>query len=161
VGTIQHLYIAGKIPGLNELLRARGRDRPVGPNKRHDEYTDLKRDIEHRVVLCARSQRLLAVERAYLTYLFFEENRRRDPSNIVAAGMKLIEDGLRKAQILSNDGWSDIAGFAQYWVLGDYGVAVFLSKHNVLDRERAIYLDQQARNLNGIPKPRNPHHEPL
>jgi hypothetical protein len=51
----------------------------------------------------------------FCTYLFVEPNRRRDPSNIVAGGVKLIEDALQEIEIIENDNWGSVAGFSAHW----------------------------------------------
>lgn len=148
---VQHLWVPGAVPSLNELFEARGRS---GLNRRgryYDGYNGIKQLWTERVVVVARTQRLTPVDEAWLTYLFFEESQRRDPSNFAGSGMKLIEDGLRKAGILPNDGWRHVLGFALYWVVDKKtpGTAVFLSKHAVLDKATALWRDQQERVING------------
>jgi hypothetical protein len=146
---IQHLWIPGTVPGLNEILAAsstvvRG---PHGGFYR--EYQVLKRQWSERVVLMARAQDIKRPSErgCYLTYLFFEEAQRRDPSNFTAGGMKVIEDGLQAAGILQNDGWQDVLGFAAYWVVDkkNPGTAVFISNHSVLDKNTALAQDEQQR----------------
>lgn len=147
--SVQHLWVPGKFPTLNELLEARSRfGKRVGPTGRSwNEYNEIKRTWQHRVALCARAQYIKPVPHAYFTYLFFEENMRRNPSNVVSAAVKIIEDALQKAGIIPNDGWPEVLGFSAYWELDPKrpGVAVFLSKHGPLDKPTAVYNDQLQR----------------
>lgn len=165
MGHVQHLWVPGVFPNLNELIDARTQlgARAPGTFKRHSDYSDLKRDWAHRVVLCARSQRIKPVPAAYFTYLLYEPNKRRNPSNVAAAVVKIIEDALQAAGIIANDGWREVLGFSSYWELdkGDPGVAVFLSSHNVLDRTTAIHSDRTARKKDAPARPRATDHEPL
>lgn len=146
--SVQHLWIPGQIPGLNELFEARTHGVSVGhAGRRWDAYSKLKREVQERVVYCARTQRLEPVSECFCTYLFYEPHRRRDPSNFIGGGIKLIEDGLRQAEILPSDGWQCIRGIATYWGVDAKapGTAVFLSKHNVLDRATAVLSDSDQR----------------
>jgi len=142
--SIQHLWIPGRFPGLNELLAARGqRDRVTG----WVGYNDIKKQWQHRVVLLARAQHLVPVESAYFTYLIYEPNKKRDPSNVSMGVIKIIEDALQKAEVIPNDGWKAVLGFQAHWEvdLKSPGCAVFLSKHNTLDKPTAFYRDQEIR----------------
>ena len=146
---VQHLWVPGPLPSLNELVEARSHfGKRVGAGKRRwNEYSDLKRKFGERVVLCARSQHLQPVESAYFTYIFFEPHKRRDPMNVAAGACKIIEDGLQDAAVIPNDGWGQVLGVALYWRVEATcpGVAVFLSKHAVLDEQTALYNDKLER----------------
>ncbi len=145
--SVQHLWIPGKLPSLNELLDARASfGRLGGHPKRWNEYTAVKRGWEHHIAWLVRAQHIEPVEKAYFTYVFIEANRRRNPSNVVSASVKIIEDALQKCGVIKNDGWSEVLGLSAYWEIGkDPGVAVFLSKHAPLDRATALYNDQLQR----------------
>ena len=105
--TEQILWIPGRLPGLNELEKARG---IVFKGARGNGYNRLKQDSQRRIILLARSQ-LTPVSRAQFAYEFHEPDKRRDPSNIAGGGIKIIEDALQLAGIIHNDGWASIAGF--------------------------------------------------
>lgn len=148
---IQRLWIPGQVPGLNELLAARG---VIGKGPRgghYNGYSSLKRQWCERVVMMAHAQKLRPVQSAWVTYCFFEPDRKRDPSNISAGGIKVIEDGLQAAGVLAGDGWRAILGFAVYWDVDkkNPGTTVFLSQHMVLDRQTALWREQEERVKNG------------
>lgn len=150
---VSHLWIPGAVPGLNEILTARS---TVGRGPKgglYTAYAPIKRAWSERVVMMVRAQQIKPVgdRGAYLTYVFFEETRKRDPSNFVAGGLKVIEDGLQDAGIIANDGWKHILGFATYWDVDkkNPGTAVFISSHNVLDKNTALWRDRQERGLDG------------
>lgn len=52
----------------------------------------------------------------FLTMLYCEPTRKRDPDNIVGGGTKLLLDSLVGAGVLRGDGWGDNLGFIGYWV---------------------------------------------
>lgn len=145
---MQRLFIPGRLPGLNELLEAKatfGRTKG-GSGKAWNGYAALKADMGQRVLLLAQSQKLRSVQRAYFTYVFREEDRKRDPSNFVAGGMKIIEDALKVAGILPGDGWKVVLGFAPHWLvdLDHPGVTVFLDEERLLERSSALAIDNQC-----------------
>ena len=148
--SIQRIWIPGPVPSLNELLAARGTV-VKGRGRYFDRYNSIKQQWKERVAMMARSQRLQPVDAAWFTYIFFEPHKRRDPSNVIAAGVKLIEDGLQKADIIGNDGWRHVLGYAHYWDVDKLnpGTTVFLTTHSVLDKQSALWRDEQERVRNG------------
>lgn len=149
---VQRLWVPGCVPSLNELFAARGQIRRVaGKTTRVDGYNELKRMWEQRVVLCARTQRLQPIGSAFFTYLFREPDERRDPSNFMASGIKIVEDGLRKSKLLTNDGWKHVLGIAPYWVTDRRmpGVTVLFSQYPVRDKMHAVQLDTEQNEAHG------------
>lgn len=137
------LWIAGRLPGLNELVAARMiRGRAVNARgKRWSKYSDIKRQCEERIALAAQSQRFVP-QGKHFNYLCVEPNQRRDPSNISAGAVKMIEDALVKAGLLGNDGWSHVEGDTRYYHYSPNEEGVFvvaqecavLSKNAMLQR---------------------------
>lgn len=117
---MQYLWVGGRVPGLNEILRARTtgrRHNPNRPTKRFDGYGDMKKAWGKRVELFAQAAQVDPIEHgSYFTYLFVEPNQRRDPLNFIAGGIKVIEDGLQSAGVLPNDNWEYVLGIAPFWV---------------------------------------------
>jgi len=103
----------------------------------------MKRDIGELVANTAVFQGLDKISSAYFTYIFIEPNKRRDPSNFIAGGIKLIEDGLQEAKILKNDGWKNILGIASYWIMDPEcpGVLVLISEHRISREELYDYIE--------------------
>jgi hypothetical protein len=112
----QFLWIPGRIPGLNDILRAKRRLFGKGKNKA-DGYSQLKAAWGQRIKLYALAQRIKPIDRAAFSYLFVEQDRRRDPSNLLTS-IKLAEDGLQEAGLLPNDGWSNVLGIELHWMVG-------------------------------------------
>ncbi len=113
----QFLWIPGKLPGLNEVIDAAHKVYGYG-KARSSEYRKMKRAWGERVQVYARQQGFRPVESACFVYLCVETARTRDPSNVVAGAMKLIEDGLQDAELLTNDGWKNILSLQVFWTLG-------------------------------------------
>ena len=104
------LTIPGRLPGLNELIEAERSNRYKG--------AQLKKDAERRI--CAEIRRQLHgvhIRRpVVMRYLWVEPDRRRDRDNITA-GRKFVQDALVRCKVLPNDGWKEIAGFADDWAV--------------------------------------------
>ena len=47
----------------------------------------------------------------YMTYRWYEPNRKRDLDNISSFSRKVIQDALVHTNVLKNDGWKEITGF--------------------------------------------------
>lgn len=107
----QSLWISGKIPGMNEIIAA-----AKGAGGRGARYAKLKRMWTRKVWALARVSRLRPVERAFFRFEWREVDRARNPDNI-AASKKLILDGLVLAKVLSNDGWKQVAGWTDSFVV--------------------------------------------
>ena len=60
-----------------------------------------------------------------MRYTWIEQNRKRDKDNIAFA-KKFIQDALRLAGILKNDGWAEIAGFSDDFQVDPKGYAVIV-----------------------------------
>lgn len=99
------LTISGKLPGLNEYIRA-CRTNPHAGNK-------MKRSAEDYVLwqIAQNIQDILITRPVILEYDFFEPNKKRDLDNIASFAMKVIQDVLVSAGVLANDGWNEIWGF--------------------------------------------------
>lgn len=100
------LVIPGPLPGLNDYIDANRANRNKGAN--------LKRSTQKIVELCAKKQLRGFKPKCpvWMTYTWYERNRKRDKDNISSGGRKVIQDGIVKAGVLKNDGWADIEGFS-------------------------------------------------
>lgn len=105
--------IAGKfygnnvMPDLNNYLHECGRHPQAGAR--------MKRD--YMMIACNAIRKQLPGARisgkVHIHYRYYEPSRKRDPSNINAFAVKVIEDALQACGVLSNDGWANIAGYSQ------------------------------------------------
>lgn len=109
-----YLWVPGKVPGLNEMLDQRMRI--FGSNhsgtRVANGYSKLKREYSQRVRLYLMQQDFeKAPKPCWMSYMVVEKSKARDPSNIWAGAMKMIEDAIT-GPVLDNDGWDEIAGVA-------------------------------------------------
>lgn len=104
------LWVPSRLPGLNDLLNAKGTIRG-----QWNGYNAQKCIWYGQVALLCRAKGIQRQEPGFGTFLFAEPNTKRDPDNIVAGGVKLLLDSLVGADVLPGDGWRDNLGFAGYW----------------------------------------------
>lgn len=101
--------IKGKLPGLNEYLKAERSFR-----RGHSCGNDMKQEYQMLISNAIRTQlkRLRIKSPVYIKYKFYEPNKRRDLDNIAGVAHKFIQDALVKCKVLENDGWQHIRGFS-------------------------------------------------
>lgn len=147
-------FITGKIPSLNELNEFRAIQSPAttslimrrvkhggNPFGRFNKYNKVKQDWSKKTIKTVESQGFEAIHHAYFHYLIIEKTKKRDPSNICAAGIKFIEDGLVKAGVIPNDGWENVLGIRIHWHKDkkcEAGIYVMMSDIRV-DEEKLIF----------------------
>ena len=51
------------------------------------------------------------MKKVWITYRFYEPNKKRDKDNVCSYFMKVFQDALVQSGIIANDGWECIAGF--------------------------------------------------
>lgn len=112
------LVIPGPLPGLNEIIDANRTNRNKGAN--------LKRSTQKIVELCSKKQLRGFHPKGpvWMSYTWYERNRKRDKDNISSGGRKVIQDGLVKAGVLINDGWADIEGFSDRFAVDKHNPRV-------------------------------------
>lgn len=96
--------VKGRLPGLNEYTAAQRENRYHGAN--------MKRKYQGIVlaeVLQSGHWHLKAP--IWISYRFYEPNRRRDKDNISGFAHKVINDALVKARVIPDDGWDVIQGY--------------------------------------------------
>lgn len=93
----QKFTVYGRLPGLNEMIRA---------DRSHAQKgAKLKRESLEAVMWYIIAAGLKPIDKpVVIRYRFYEENRLRDVGNILAGADKVIEDALVKCGILPNDG---------------------------------------------------------
>lgn len=117
----QTFFVAGPLPGLNEMLAS-----AKGAGGTGRRYSSLKKTWTEAVWATVKSNRVRPVARATIEFVWVERDRRRNPDN-VASAKKFILDGLVMAKVLRNDGWGEIAGWSDKFLdVGVPGVHVTL-----------------------------------
>lgn len=104
------LVIPIAFPGLNDYINAERTHR--------QKAAKMKKQYQDAVMLCIRSQRLPTFDGpVYMYYSWVEKDRRRDKDNVAAFGRKVIQDALVRAGVIKNDGWANITGFSDAFVV--------------------------------------------
>lgn len=103
--------IPGRLPSFNEYISAERRNRFIA--------AEMKSEKQYLAGLYIRKCLPgVRIDRpVYIHYWWVEPNMRRDPSNICAFGRKVIEDALVQQHVLRDDGWDEIAGFADHFLI--------------------------------------------
>lgn len=99
------LMIPGKLDNLNDYITACRTNQYKGAKVKHKN--------ENRVIQAIYEQlgRLRIKKPVYMTYTWYEPNKRRDLDNVSSFGRKVIQDALVETRVLENDGWKNIVGF--------------------------------------------------
>ncbi|HET7379792.1 MAG TPA: hypothetical protein VFJ24_07115 [Gaiellales bacterium] len=109
--TSQRLWIPGKQLGQNEIIAL-----AKGHGGRGFAYAKWKREETEKVAWLCKAARLRPVARARFRFVWHEQNRRRDLDNVVGY-RKAVLDGLQHAKVLENDGWDQVAGWTDEFVI--------------------------------------------
>lgn len=107
------LFIPGPLPSLNDLI-----DAAKGKGGTGVGYSTLKHRWTEAVFWRAKAARLPALERIFVRFTWVEKDRSRNPDNIAAGGRKPSLDGLVQAKVIKNDGWKQVAGWIDAFVVG-------------------------------------------
>lgn len=112
MGKEHKFIIKGTLPGLNDYLKA---ERTF--SRKHSYGNDMKQQCQMLIINAIRTQlkRLHIKDPVYIYYAFYEPDRRRDLDNIAGVAHKFIQDALVKSQVIDNDGWKNIIGFADHF----------------------------------------------
>lgn len=94
-------------PALNDYIHACNKHPQVGAK--------MKRDYQMIASSAIRKQlgRLDIFRPVKIHYVFYEADHKRDPSNIAAFAVKVIEDALQDCKVLKNDNWTYMRGYSQ------------------------------------------------
>lgn len=104
---IQTVFIPGPLPGMNEFSGKKSRW----------AYRQAKMRWALIIALAIRRAKLKPMRKAYLSYVWMEPSRRRDPDNFTSLGRKFILDQLVNSKILPDDGWDEITGQSDNWAV--------------------------------------------
>jgi Holliday junction resolvase RusA-like endonuclease len=97
------IILPGRLPGLNEVISA---------NRAHwSKGAKQKKSLTECLAWHIKAQIKHPVGKATYHFKWVEKDKRRDKDN-VASGKKFFMDALQMAGIINNDGWKQVAGFA-------------------------------------------------
>lgn len=103
------LIISNELTDLNAYIQAERSNRFAA--------STIKEAETNRVYWECKKQKLKKIEHPVnIYYTWFCKNKKKDKSNIAFA-RKFIEDGLVKAGVLENDGWNNIIGFNDIFII--------------------------------------------
>lgn len=137
----QSFIIDGLLPGLDEMLQAarirlKRRSRLEKKRFRGSKYQLLKREAGKVVSVAIWGAQLQPMESACLSFHWVEPNRKRDPSNVIAGGQKVILDSLVNTGILPNDGWKQIRGLTDTWECDTINPRILVTLEGPLRKEK-------------------------
>ena len=114
----QQFFVPGPLPGMNDYISTGNRFR----------YNTDKKQWTRLIAARIREAKLKPMHRASIAWIWHEKTRRRDPDNFAGIGKKFILDALVACQILPDDGWDEIAGWSDAWIVDKKtpGVTVIL-----------------------------------
>lgn len=115
------IHFHGQLPGMNEMLAAANQRW-----RKTNGYAIMKHQVETDLWMQIKQRKLGPVpvdSRVFLEFEWIEKDRRRDKDNIASA-RKFIIDALVKGNVLRGDGWRDIGGFSDRFVVDAEAVGV-------------------------------------
>lgn len=143
------LWIPGPMPGLTEVIEACKHADHGRLGKRWNAYAELKKAWSNEIDLYARQRRMAPITTKCFCFMFVEKDKRRDPDNFISGGMKLIFDGLQKAKLLQNDGWSHVDDIKPYWTVdvAQPGVLLIMTRAPIETFAMAFSIYQAAKGV--------------
>lgn len=103
----QTLFIPGPLPGMNDFAGKKSRW----------AYRQAKADWELIISTAIKQAKLKPVKRVFMRWEWREPTRRRDPDNFTSLGRKFALDILVKREIIPDDGWDEIVGWQDSWLV--------------------------------------------
>ena len=103
----QVFFIPGPLPGMNDYISTGNRFR----------YNTDKKKWQEAIAFYIRRAKVKPVESVYLHFLWQEKHDRRDPDNFSSMGRKWVLDSLVECGVLTNDGWGQIIGWSDEWMV--------------------------------------------
>jgi hypothetical protein len=113
---------------MNEIIAACTVTGKRGRKTLWNKYSVMKREWTDRVACLAAQQKFPRIKKdAHFLYVFMERTKRRDPSNFISGGIKIIEDGLQACDKLPNDNWKYVASIETAWAVDKINPGCMLS----------------------------------
>ena len=126
--------IPGRLPGLNELIKVsrgtKGKGSLMAAARQKKNWTN--RVALHILNQLPRGLSTPIPYPIFVKMIWVEIDKGRDPDNIVSA-KKYLFDGMIVAKLIKKDGWKNIAGFKDRWIVDKKkpGVVVTIFKLEV------------------------------
>lgn len=99
------LTIKGRLPGLNEYTEAN--------RTHHQNGARMKSQAQDIVMwhIFSQMRRAKFEKPVFMLFTFYEQDKRRDRDNVSSFARKVIQDALVKCGTLKNDGWDQVTGY--------------------------------------------------
>lgn len=99
------------LPGLNDYLSECRKNPKAGAR--------MKSDYQKIIDYAIRRQlgRIKIDKRIHISYTYYEADGRRDMDNIAGTAHKFIQDSLIECGVISDDGWKNISGFTDKFLV--------------------------------------------
>jgi len=102
-GNTVRFVVPGKLPSMNQFISANRTSVHVGNN--------MKQNSE-KIIMNYIPKWATFEKKVFITYNFYEPDKRRDHDNIASFFIKVCQDSLVKKGVLHNDGWANMVGFS-------------------------------------------------
>lgn len=114
------IWLPFKFPHLNAIILEASTVRKVktrtGKEVQVSKYTETKHRWTSIIKAWARQKGFEVLPGCWnFTYLCVDDTKRKDPGNILAGAVKIIEDALVDASIMENDGWGQVNSIHGYF----------------------------------------------
>lgn len=103
-------FIPFRLPGMNDIIKESKRKKGNWYG-----YATQKRKTQKKIGLFLSGMDKVA-GKVWVNFVWVEISRRRDPDNIAAA-KKFIFDAMVEQGIIENDGWKNIAGWSDEFIV--------------------------------------------
>lgn len=127
--------IPGRLPSLNDHIRE--------CNKNYRAGNRLKKETQDVVIWAIKAAHLREAESPiYIRFTWVEPNMKRDKDNIAFA-KKYILDALQITGIIPNDGWKDVLGFSDQFLVNKDNPRVIVDIEEVSEWNLVQYRSPQ------------------
>lgn len=119
----QVFFIPGPLPGMNDYISTGNRF----------VYNRDKKRWEAHIEAYVRQAKIKPIQSVYLHFVWSECHKLRDPDNFSSLGKKFILDSLVRCGVLPDDGWKQIVGWSDTWIMDKSkpGVLVTLEERGI------------------------------
>lgn len=109
------IWLPFKFPHLNAIILEASTTFMRG-GKKISKYTQTKKSWCSMIKAYSRQKGFSVLPGCWnFTYLCVDDTKRKDPGNILAGAVKIIEDALVDANIMENDGWGQVNSIHGYF----------------------------------------------
>ncbi len=105
--TTQSFFVEGPLPGQNTYMG----------NGNRWTYGKDKKVWTTRIAAAIQDAHCSFMKRVHIEWVWVERNTRRDPDNFTGISKKFILDTLVAQGILEDDGWAQIQGWTDRWLV--------------------------------------------